>query len=325
MDLPIAVKPEDACLLKPRSLVGRHVRVNGEVGLVQAFHRVRMPGGGHSYHRVLFAHHDAARRVLLRRRKLGAWNPGEPFAVLRDPPRHVGAVVGPPAPAKDDEARLWMEAHHFRFDNPRLEGRASWSADDDEPLYVTPLAEACYQGRLDIAQWLVTSGGAKEDLEEPPDHSRTCMHFAAFGGQLEAMKWLCGKDKRAQAHAIDKCGQSTCHFAAMCELRHRGLEVLKFLLLQGCRAELEQPDHDGDTVMHTAVLHENIDICEWLLSVIGDKRDEIHFKNRHGQSAVDMALEEREMEVCRWLYELRSPACTQLEKSQLMRVIQHGR
>lgn len=324
MALPIEVEAEQACKLNPKKVVGKHILIRGEVGLVQSFDKISMPGGGHSYHNILFEHHDAAVRVLLRRRKMGSWNPGQPFAILKDPPAHTG-LQGSPTPVGDAEARLWMQAHHFQLDNPRQEGKASWS-DDDPPLFVTPLAEACYQGRVDIAQWLVTSGGAEADLEEPPDHSRTCMHFAAFGGQLEAMKWLCGKGKREQIYSIDQCGQTTCHFAAMCEVEGLGLECLKFLKMQGCGQELWKPDGDGDTVMHTAILHGNVDICEWLLSSLSASaaRNALHVKNNHGQSAVEMALEERDVEVCEWLLSLTKTPCTEEQKKELRTVIRHG-
>ena len=76
----VAVPPEEACRADPASLVGKYVRVDGEVGLVTAFDRTRNPAK-HSYHVIRFGAADV-RWVLLRRRNTFRWNQGRPFAIL---------------------------------------------------------------------------------------------------------------------------------------------------------------------------------------------------------------------------------------------------
>jgi hypothetical protein len=85
----VAVPPEEACRVDPASLVGKYVRVDGEVGLVTAFDRTRNPAK-HSYHVIRFAATDV-RWVLLRRRNTFRWNPGRPFAILDAPRPAVGS------------------------------------------------------------------------------------------------------------------------------------------------------------------------------------------------------------------------------------------
>ena len=88
MAAAVAVPPEQACRVDPASLVGKYVRVDGEVGLVTAFDRMRNPAK-HSYHEIRFqldggggGGGGGVRRVLLRRRKMLQWNTGRPFAIL---------------------------------------------------------------------------------------------------------------------------------------------------------------------------------------------------------------------------------------------------
>ena len=81
-----AVPPEQACRVDPASLIGKYVRVDGEVGLVTTFDQMRNPAG-HSYHGIRFqldggGGGGGVRRVLLRRRKMLQWNTGRPFAIL---------------------------------------------------------------------------------------------------------------------------------------------------------------------------------------------------------------------------------------------------
>lgn len=311
---------EEAYDTPPRELVGKYVIVDGKKGLVESFDRVYMPGGGHSFHSILFENEDAAKKVLLRRRKMMDWNPGRPFSVVKDPIVRPKILVDLPDAASDEMVREWM-AEKYEFANPRQEGNASWSQEGDQPLKIVPLAEACAQGRLDIVHWLITSGGAKEDLEVPA-HCRSCMHFAAYGGQVEVMEWLCSIGKQDQVHVIDQCGQTTCHFAAMCDSSTRGVECLKFLLRNGCEEELFKPDLEGDTVFHIAVLHGNVEICEWILNN-PSKTDVIHIKNNEGETALDFALQEREITMCRWFYSLRTVDLSVEEKQKLSQIIEH--
>ena len=83
MAAAVAVPPEQACRVDPASLVGKYVRVGGEVGEVTDFERTRNPMK-HSHHTIRFGTTDT-RWVLLRRRKMFGWNSGQPFEVVMGP------------------------------------------------------------------------------------------------------------------------------------------------------------------------------------------------------------------------------------------------
>ena len=53
---------------------------------------------------------------------------------------------------------------------------------------MTPLHCACYNGRLDIAQWLHGAGAA---INATDINGATPLHLACFKGHLEIAQWLC--------------------------------------------------------------------------------------------------------------------------------------
>ena len=80
----VAVVADQACLSKPRDLVGKFVDIEGRgIGRVESFAKTNLPGD--SKHHIFFAGSDEACAVVLRRRKFPKGWIGEPFQILKEP------------------------------------------------------------------------------------------------------------------------------------------------------------------------------------------------------------------------------------------------
>ena len=217
-----------------------------------------------------------------------------------------------PPSATTEEAHEWLRGGGFDPESPRSVGRASWAP--GQPLMITPMAEAVFQGNIPISSWL-RDNGAEQDISEP-FRSRYALHFACFGGHPEAVKWLLKNG--AELDVKDDCGQNPAHFAAM-----KGrVAILQLLAERG--AAMSDADIDGDTPMHVGAMHSHgHQACEWL--VIHGCISDLLAKNKEETTPTDVICDEGDLVRCRWLHDLKygdgTPFCDASLRSRLLDAI----
>ena len=144
---------------------------------------------------------------------------------------------------------------------------------------LTPLHYAAGNGhRTVIAQF--PSG-----YDAPDSYGQTPLHYAAAKGHVGAVAELI--QKNGIPHVRDNMGRTPLHEAA-----GAGYEaVVRVLLYEGTATSSMEftvvQDHEGNTALHYAARVGNLATVETLLSF----RVIVELKNKHGQTALDVAVE----------------------------------
>ena len=71
---------------------------------------------------------------------------------------------------------------------------------------MTALQAAAYGGNIELVKWLVDEEGT--DIAVRDQYARTALHYAAMGGSIEVVKWLVDK-KGADVEAGSALGTPT--------------------------------------------------------------------------------------------------------------------
>ena len=118
----------------------------------------------------------------------------------------------------------------------------------------TPLRAACFDGRLDIVQYLVENGA---NINISSTFNNTCLMIAAYRGHLNVAEYLLqiGSDPNVTSN----CGNTALHFAA--ESGH--LDVIKCLLKQGAKIT---ENALGMTPLTSAAENTKAHVVEYLIS-----------------------------------------------------------
>ena len=122
------------------------------------------------------------------------------------------------------------------------------------PTNCTPLRAACFDGRLDIVQYLVEHG-AKINISDA--FNNTCLMIAASKGHLNVVKYLLSIGSNPDV--VSNCGNTALHFAA--ERGH--LDVIKCLLEKG--AQIIENTF-GMTPLNLAAENTKAHVVEYLIS-----------------------------------------------------------
>ena len=105
-----------------------------------------------------------------------------------------------------------------------------------ETVAATNLFHAAQLGDLTAIQQYLVQGQSVTNCH--PDNGQTALHYAAWGGQTNAIYWLLGK--KADVNALDDDGKSPLDYAWM----PRGEDARKMLTAAGAKpgAELRPPE-----------------------------------------------------------------------------------
>ena len=135
----------------------------------------------------------------------------------------------------------------------------------------TPLHYACQHGRVDVAQRLITN--CQYSIESKDVQGCTPLHTAAQYGQVETLKYLL---HRLFNHEV--CGLTV----KSVKLSHTLMSMFQEKLSDG------HTDQSGNTPLHTACIHGQLDIVQLLTCEIGC--DPIH-TNSEGLNCLHLAAQ----------------------------------
>jgi ankyrin repeat protein len=153
-----------------------------------------------------------------------------------------------------------------------LEQGADIEAQDDQGM--TPLHYAAWNGKLEVAKYLIEKGVNKEAQDES---GYTPFHHAAWNGKLEVVKYLV--EKGANKEAQDKFGNTPLHLAVEGEK----LEVVECLIEKGANKEAQ--DKFGNTPLHLAAGEGDLEIVKYLV----EKGANIEAKDNKGDTPLHRA------------------------------------
>lgn len=120
------------------------------------------------------------------------------------------------------------------------------------------MSEAAFKGDIAMMERLLSKGAS---VNQHDQYDRTPLHFAAFNGHLEAVRWLI--DQKADVNVSGVVNGFTPLFAA-CE--NNDLEVAKLLVEAG--ADTSTKSRDGRTPIQHALHHNRTYVADYLHQVI---------------------------------------------------------
>lgn len=153
-----------------------------------------------------------------------------------------------------------------------------------------------YQGAEEIVKIMVSK--YPHTIKEADALGWTPLHYAAFRGNLEAIKSLMNSDKSSTCYMLDNWGMSALHIAAYkghikvmeelmrcrpdtCECRNSKDQTILHVAVLGAQSHvvkyildqtdqltrlIDQEDIEGNTPLHLAVIHQNQEIKTMLMS-----------------------------------------------------------
>ena len=150
----------------------------------------------------------------------------------------------------------------------------------------TPLHYACQQGRVDVAQRLITN--CQCSIESKDEQGCTPLHTAAQYGQVETLKYLL---HRLFNHEVS---------GLIVKLTPGG--KLSHTLASKFQQKLSDRhrDQSGNTPLHTACVHGQLDIVQLLTRVIGF---DPNITNSEGLSSLHLAVLNGHLPLVRYLVE----------------------
>ncbi|KAE8124862.1 hypothetical protein FH972_019709 [Carpinus fangiana] len=149
----------------------------------------------------------------------------------------------------------------------------------------TPLHLASAEGHTEIVQALLQAN-ADVCLAHDQD-GRIPLHLAAMRGRIDVIEELI--IARQESIRVNLNGESVLHLC----VRYNHLDVLKLLVLSANCEELflSSKDHDGNSILHLAVMLKQMKAVKYLLSLAEIKR-EANSRNKIGCTALDV------LEIC---------------------------
>ena len=154
------------------------------------------------------------------------------------------------------------------------------------PDHCTPLHYACQHGRIDVAQRLITN--CQYSIESKDVQGCTPLHTAAQYGQVETLKYLL---HRLFDHEVPGL---TVELTPGGKLSHTLTSMFQQMLSDRHR------DQSGNTPLHTACVHGQLDIVQLLTHKIGCDPNNT---NNEGLSSLHLAAQHGHLSLIRYLVE----------------------
>ena len=129
-------------------------------------------------------------------------------------------------------ARYFVKEHGIDIDSKDSEGK-------------TALHWATYMGNKNLAKYLVGLGA---DIHLKDSKGRTVLHFAVFSGEIDLVKYFVklGADVKART----KNGNTVLHWAAASRFSLWKQDILRYLVINGAKQEINLQNNYGITVLH---------------------------------------------------------------------------
>jgi hypothetical protein len=149
--------------------------------------------------------------------------------------------------------RAWLKKEGFQEGDLR-------SAHGSKYPYMHPMGRACYEGELNVCEWLHAHGAAP-DITKANKYGTTPMYVACLKGHLSVCKWLLEVGAAADITKAGNDGTTTMKIA--CQEGH--LSVCEWLFKVGAAADITKAKKSGATPMRVAFHHDHSAICHWLV------------------------------------------------------------
>ena len=177
-----------------------------------------------------------------------------------------------------------LESGDFHTALPLLENMTSDQLSQlTLPDKCTPLHYACRHGRVDVAQQLITH--CKYSIESKDGKGRTPLHTAAQYGQVSIIKYL--------LHNLFSTGESL-------KLGFGSMLADTLTSIFQCKLSKSHRDQSGNTPLHTACVHGQLDIVQLFTRDIDcDPND----TNSEGLSCLHLAAQHGHLPLVRYLIE----------------------
>ena len=178
-----------------------------------------------------------------------------------------------------------LESGDFHTALPLLENMTSEQLSQlTLPDKCTPLHYACRHGRVDVAQQLITK--FKYSIESKNLKGHTPLHTAAQYGQVSIIKYL--------LHNLFSTGESL-------KLGFGSMLADNLTSIFQCKLSKSHRDQSGNTPLHTACVHDQLDIVQLFTHEIGcDPND----TNSEGLSCLHLAAQHGHLPLVRYLIEV---------------------
>ncbi|CDW78109.1 ankyrin repeat domain-containing protein 29 [Stylonychia lemnae] len=187
----------------------------------------------------------------------------------------------------------------------------------------TPLMNACQKGHIELVKLLIEEGKCNSKFVS---NSGSPLILAAESGNLELFKYLCSL-KELTINDQDTVGLTplyvACHTGNKSivqyllenqvnlnvkgpknsninhTLAERDFPEIVEMILAKDKTLILQPDDDGNTCMHTAILWSGMRLVQALFEAGGEEL--VRMKNNEGVDALEMAQEENQQEPYKYL------------------------
>ncbi len=145
---------------------------------------------------------------------------------------------------------------------------------------ISPVHLAATHGHGCVLELLLEKD--KDQLNSRTKFGSTPFHLACMSGSKEAVHALL--ERGADVHEVDNVGSTAMHFAVA---ESKGAWLVEFLIEKGLGHTVQ--NKDGDTPMHQAVLHRNVDAVRALIRAGAD----IHARNKESLTPLYLACTRR--------------------------------
>ncbi|WP_264336588.1 ankyrin repeat domain-containing protein [Wolbachia endosymbiont (group B) of Chorthippus brunneus] len=147
---------------------------------------------------------------------------------------------------------------------------------------------AAQYGNFDEVRDLVSQGAS---LNAKYSNGMTVMHSAAYGGNLDIVKYFVA-DAKNSLEIKDNGGRVPLHYAAY----NGKLDVVKYFIDEG-EVDVNLKDSDGQTALHMASGGGRLDVVGYLAS----KGADIKAKDKDGKTPLDIAIDRKHDSIVKYL------------------------
>ncbi|WP_264687016.1 ankyrin repeat domain-containing protein [Wolbachia endosymbiont (group B) of Rhopobota naevana] len=147
---------------------------------------------------------------------------------------------------------------------------------------------AAQYGNFDEVRDLVSQGAS---LNAKYSNGMTVMHSAAYGGNLDIVKYFVA-DAKNSLEIKDNGGRVPLHYAAY----NGKLDVVKYFVDEG-EVDVNLKDSDGQTALHMASGGSHLDVMGYLAS----KGADIKAKDKDGKTPLDIAIDRKHDSIVKYL------------------------
>lgn len=127
----------------------------------------------------------------------------------------------------------------------------------------------------------------RANIEAKDDDGWTLLHYAAWKGRKEIVKFLVNEKKANINARINSDGKKPIHAAAKKGYK----EIVEFFLSKGIG--VDDADNDKWTSLHYAAAYNHLELCEFLLG----QHANVEAKNKDDKTPLDLARERNHMEI----------------------------